>query len=132
MKLFFYSREQKVKKLDENGKAIPITIPVVKEVDGKETRVDEATGQFVQETKIRRDSFNVESVLRSYMISDDHIIVILNDGHEESQVVDQTLINAKKPPTKDNIKTDKARVFVASEISLSGDDAKRFFETFDV
>lgn len=116
---FFYDREQKVaKKVD--GKPIPITREVEKE-DG--TKVQEVVpGQFETETFIRKDSFNLDTVVRTHMVDEEHVVVMLNDGHEETQVVNQKLISKNKPATRDNVEDVKGRVWIVSEISIKGKD----------
>ena len=128
---FFYDREEKVRKLDETGLPIPITrkIPGVNEGDPE---IDEPVpGQFEIETKIRRDSFNIDAVIRSHMVNDDHVIVLLNDGHETTEKV-PILKNKLKPATPNNIIEEKQRMWVQSEIHLKGKDVKRYYSRYDV
>ena len=110
-KFFFFKREQQVAKKDENGHAI--------------MKVDDQgvpTKEVDTETVIRKDCINLEKIVRAHMITDTHVVVLLDDGHEESQVIDQRLKNPKKPPTRDNVEDVKGRVWVQSEISIKGED----------
>jgi len=131
MSQFFYNREQIVKKLDKELKPIPLT----RKVSGatpEDPEIDEIIpNQFVMEVLIRRDSFNTDAVIRSHMINENQIIVLLNDGHETTEKV-PVLKNKLKPAHPQNIVEEKTRVWIQSEISLTGEDVKRYFDKFDI
>jgi hypothetical protein len=126
MRFFHYTREVEKLKKDEAGKPIPILKVVTKE-DGSE--VQEPTGKFETEKQVLNDIFNLESVVRVHMVEPGHVVVLLNDGHEVTDVVEQRLKNPKKPPTPDNVENVKGRVWIQSEISIKGDEV---FELYKV
>jgi len=126
---FFFKREATVKKLDEQGSPIPLTQKVKKEIDGVETEVDEVIpGKFETEVKIYEDNFNLSKVIRSHTVSEGQLIVLLDDGHEETQKTPVLKNPAKKGPiTKNDIIEEKSRVWVQSEIMLTGDDVPAYY-----
>lgn len=125
-KFFQYSREVEKLKKDAEGKAIPITHEVVAE-DGTVT-VENIPGKFETEKHVMKDVFNLDTVVRVHMVEPDHVVVLLNDGHEVTDVVDQKLKNPKKPPTKDNVESIKGRVWIQSEISVKGEDVENLYK----
>lgn len=66
------------------------------------------------------DSFNMNSVVRSYEYEKGKLLVMLNDGHEESREVDNPT------PLKKGQQPERRRVWVVSEIHLEGYDVERF------
>lgn len=66
------------------------------------------------------DSFNMNSVVRSYEYEKGKLLVMLNDGHEESREVDNPT------PLKKGQQPERRRVWVVSEIHLEGYDVTRF------
>lgn len=64
------------------------------------------------------DSFNLDCVIRSYQVDADTLFVLLNDGHEESRVVDGP-VNSKQEPRRE-------RQWIASQIILQGQDIVNF------
>lgn len=111
---FFYSRKTEFYKLDTEGNKIPKTgedgVPIPQ--------------QFETEERIFQDSFNKHMVIRS-MEFPDHLIILLNDGHETTDV-QRTLKNPTKPASMTNINEVKTRIWVQSEIRLTGEDIDRF------
>lgn len=120
MSHFKYSRVTKVAKKDENGSAIPI-------LDEKGL----PTNQVETEEKVFQDTMNLDMVIRSYRASEEKLIVLLKDGHETTEKT-PVLINPKKPPVESNIREEKVRMWVQSEILLYGEDINRFFEALGV
>lgn len=114
---FFYTREKVVKKVDDKGTAI-----MKKDENGVDTK------EFETETKIFVDSFNINKVIRTHMLSEDHVVVLLDDGHEESQVVGQRKKNPNKGSTPDNMEEVKQRVWIQSEISVKGEEVQALHE----
>ena len=68
----------------------------------------------------RIDSFNLDFVIRTVEVDDGSIVVMLNDGHEQLFV--------KKTPSGKNgqLKIERVRDYVCSEIPLLKEDAERF------
>jgi hypothetical protein len=66
------------------------------------------------------DSFNMDCVVRSYEYERNKVLVMLNDGHEESREVENTA------PPKKGTAPERRRVWVVSEIYLEGNDVTRF------
>lgn len=96
---FFYNREVVVGKSDD-GKT-----------DIKETR---------------RDSFNPELVIRSYEHQKGKLLILLADGHEETQEIPVTNKSGKITGYQ------KQRNWMQSEIYLNEEDTKRYREYFDI
>lgn len=71
------------------------------------------------------DSFNIDSVVRTFEYEKGKIYVLLNDGHEES----------REAPTYSNsgrqTGSERRRQWVVSEIYLEGDDVVRFRNYFN-
>lgn len=127
---FFFTRKVTVKKVDDKGNPIPVTISVEKEVDGVKTQVEEPIpGQFVTEEKLVTDSFNLQKVVRTHTLEDERVVALLDDGHEETQK-NPTLKNPNKrgPITKADIIEEKTRVWVQSEIVILKEEAEEFYE----
>jgi len=120
-KHFFYTREKQEVKKDENGVAVPL----------KDEAGAVIPGKFETTTVFMKDSFNTDKVIRTHMLTPTHVVVLLEDGHEESQVVNQTLKNKNKPATPDNIEYVKQRVWIQSEISVKGDEVAKLFEALE-
>jgi len=121
MKAFKYKREVTVAKKGEDGQPIP--------------RLDEhgnvMEGLYEIEKTIAYDVINLDLVVRSYQMAEDQVLVLLNDGHEVTEK-QRALKNAKRPPTIDNIIEVKERVYVQSEILLTGEDIERFYSALEV
>lgn len=117
---FKYSREVEVVKKDEKGNKVPLIVEGVP-VEGK----------FEKEKVIVNDTLNTDEVLRSVAYDEDSILVILKDGHEESQVQPK-LKNPKHGPIASNIIENRQRVWVQSEIILKGKDVERFYNSIGV
>lgn len=100
-KFFHFTREQVVKKKDEKGQFI-----FKKDEQGNPTK------EFETETFYRDDFFNLDKVIRAHMIDDDHVLVLLDDGHEETQEVPKV--------EKNKIVQSRVRSWVQSEISVKG------------
>jgi len=117
-KHFFYTREVQVVKKDEQGNAIPL----------KDEKGEVVKGKFETEPAYREDSFNLSKVIRTHMVDDTHVIVLLDDGHEVTEKTPE-LKNPSKPAHPQNIIEVKSRVWVQSEISIKGEEAvQRLFE----
>jgi len=101
-KFFFYTREVNVAKKDDQGNAIPL----------KDEQGNVIPKKFETVTEKRRDSFNLDTVIRTHMLSEEHVIVLLNDGHEEAQDVPKM--------EKGKIVQGRQRGWVQSEISIKG------------
>lgn len=120
MKSFSYQRESIVYKKDENGNKIPLYETVE---EGSSTRTDGKIdkiipGKFETESVWVEDYFNLENYVRAVTIENGSIVVMLNDGHEESREI-PTLKNDKKPASLANIKMERQRQYVCSEIVIS-------------
>lgn len=116
---FLYTREEEKKKLDENGKAIPI-----KDAEGKQTGVETYKVSFT-------DSFDITRVIRTHTLEEgEKVIVLLDDGHETTEKVPVLKNKNKKGPVgPSDIVEEKQRVWVQSEIVLRGEDVRRYFDT---
>ena len=83
------------------------------------TRKEAVKGKTKDEVptiKERVDSFNINEVLKTIEVDDGALLIILNDGHEESR---QVGLNKKGEAVRE-------RQFVASQIVLEGVDVARF------
>jgi hypothetical protein len=118
-KHFFYSRQAEAFKKDENGNKIAVMKEVLGEGDEQPT-FEPIPGQFEKEIVTYIDSFNIDKVIRTHHVAPDQLVVLLDDGHEITDVVEHKLINPKKPPTQDNVTVVKGRVWVQSEILVKG------------
>jgi hypothetical protein len=92
MPQFFYSREMEVGK-NEDG---------------------------TSKVEVFTDSFNVDKVIRSYEYEKGKILVLLDDGHEDSDYKQVPKPNGKGFEIK------KERQWKQSEIYLNEEDTKRF------
>jgi hypothetical protein len=119
-KFFKYTRTKKEIKKDELGE-------VVYQLDETGQKIKD-NPEYV-ETKFT-DVFNLDLVIRVHMISKDHVVILLNDGHEESQNI-TTVKDKRKPPTGTNLIETRQRQFVQSEISIFGDDIPKLYEILD-
>ena len=117
---FKYQREVEIVKKDKEGNKIPLVVEGVP-VEGK----------FEKETVNVTDTFNTDEVLRSVAYDENSILVILKDGHEESQIQPK-LKNPKHGPIASNIIENRQRVWVQSEILLKGTDVDRFYKNIGV
>lgn len=99
------------------------TRSVTKQVKNTADKENDST---VSETLTFRESLNLNKVIRSVMRDTDTLIVLLDDGHEESIEV----VPEDRDPKTMKVKREgvKKRLFLASEIELHGDDIGRFFE----
>lgn len=107
---FFYKREAKVAKKDSNGEAIPL----------KDNQGNVIPGKFETETVFRTDSFNTDKIIRTHMVNEEHVIVLLDDGHES---LEQVPVREKNKIVQKN-----QRTWVQSEISVTGKDVERLHE----
>jgi hypothetical protein len=120
MNSFDYKREVTVFKLDEKGNKIPLYETVQ---DPSSTRTDGTIdkvipGKFETETKWVEDYVNLDTYVRAVTLEDGKVVLMLNDGHEESREVG-VLKNKRKPPTPDNVTIERQRQFVCSEIIIA-------------
>lgn len=77
--------------------------------------------------KTFRDSFNINKVIRSVSMENGELLVLLDDLHERSQEVpDIDLRTNKMKGTK------RQRNTFQSEITLSVDDAERFYKQTNI
>lgn len=125
MKFFSYTREVKVKKLDESGNPIP------KQVDVDPTKiVQEAKPiEYETETKYFEDFFDIERVIRGVSTKENQMVILLDDGHEVTEATPR-LKDPRKAATPSNVQYEKQRNWVQSEITLTGDDAERFRKVY--
>lgn len=123
---FKYSRKREVVKKYANGDPIPL---VVKKEDGTEEVIP---GKFETEFVWKTDTINLDMLIRTHELDDSRVIVLLNDGHEESQKVPVGLKNAKKGMTPNNINYEKQITWVQSEITLEKkEDIERLYKVLD-
>ena len=120
MRSFSYQRESILYKKDEKGNKIPVIETIV---DPSSTRTDGTIdrvvpGKFETESVWVEDYINLENYVRAVTIENGSIVIMLNDGHEESREV-PTLKNDKKPASMANIKMERQRQYVCSEIVIS-------------
>lgn len=108
-KHFFYTREKQVVRKGEDGKAIP-------KKDETGTLVP---GEFETDTVYVDDSFNLDKVIRTHMINEESVVVLLDDGHEVTEKVPE-LKNPNKAAHPNNIQEVKQRAWVQSEINIKG------------
>lgn len=66
-----------------------------------------------------QDALNTDYIIRVYTISEDNVVVLLADGHEDGQYVEVPKSNGK------GIEIKKERRWVQSEITLDKEDADR-------
>jgi hypothetical protein len=116
MRSFSYQRESIIFKKDEKGVKIPLTAEVTDE-NGVATK-QVVPGKFETESVWVEDYFNLENYVRAVTIENGSIVIMLNDGHEESREV-PILKNDKKPASLANIKMERQRQYVCSEIVIS-------------
>lgn len=127
---FFFERETTVKQLDKDGNPIPETVTVEKEENGEKVQVEEPVpGRFKTEKRIVIDTLNLNKVIRTHTLENGTIIVLLDDGHEETQK-NPVLKNPGKsgPITKKDIIEEKSRVWVQSEILILKSQAEEFYK----
>jgi hypothetical protein len=77
-------------------------------------------------TRTYRDSFNVDKVIRSVTVESGEVIILLDDMHEQLQMVQSVNPKTNKVFNKEKM------VAVQSEITLSVDDGLRFFEITNI
>jgi hypothetical protein len=65
------------------------------------------------------DSFNLDCVIRSHQVDENSLLVLLNDGHEESREI-------PLPQTSRTGETKRERQWIVSQIFLEGDDILNF------
>lgn len=112
-KFFFYTREAEVPKKDDQGNGIPL----------KDEQGNVIPKKFETEKVKRRDSFNLEKVIRTHMINEEHVIVLLDDGHEEAQDVPKM--------EKNKIVQARQRAWVQSEISVRGEEVNKLYTALE-
>jgi len=126
---FFYERKAFENKLDETGNPIPLTVKKAGATPEDPETEEVVPGKFVQEEVTYTDSFNTNRVIRTHTVRKGQIVVLLDDGHEETQKTPVLKNPAKRGPiTKADITEEKNRVYLQSEILLVGQDAVRFYE----
>jgi len=95
------------------------TRKVQKQLEGTEGVENVVTSSY-------RDSLNLDMVIRSVTLETGEVVVLLNDMHEQTQ--QYPIVNEK---TK-KVTYKEAKSIVQSEITLSVEDGKRFFEATSV
>jgi hypothetical protein len=81
----------------------------------------------IEGEKTYRDSFNIDTVIRSVQLEDDKVLVLLSDLHERTQQVPEI-----------DIKTNKVKGYrrerntFQSEITLSKEDGERFYKLLNI
>lgn len=108
-KHFIYSKTVQALKVDDQGSPIPL----------KNDKDEVIKGKFETEDKILKDSFNSDYVLRTYAKSDNEVIVLLDDGHEETHKMQAI--------EKNKIVEKNQRSWLQSEIQLQGEDVQRWY-----
>lgn len=73
-----------------------------------------------QEVKLT-DSFDIDRVIRSMSMSEDTMLVLLDDGYESAENVE--FVKNNKVDTK------RERIWKQSQIIISGEDCKRFIDS---
>lgn len=116
-KFFFYTREVQVTKKDDAGQPIPL----------KDDKGEVVPGKFETVTEERIDSFQISKVIRTHMINPEHVVVLLDDGHETTEKTPE-LKNPNKPAHPTNIIEVKNRVWVQSEISVKGKEVAELYD----
>ena len=96
---FFYRRKEKIKKVDHS--------------------TTEETFDYV----LRKDSFNLDKVVRSIEMHDGSVLVLLNDIHERT--TESPNINTKNNKVNGMV---RKRDTYQSEIYLSPEDGERFYK----
>lgn len=127
LKHFFYTRKETVKKLDENGKPIPLTRKVPGE-EGKPDVEEPIPGKFVTEVVEYTDSFNTDLVIRTHRVDENKAIVLLSDGHESTETIDYKLKNPKGARVPTNMEPVRGRVWIQSEIVVEGKELEKLYE----
>ena len=129
---FFFTRKAQEQKLDEAGNPIPLTRKVPGVNPGDPETEEVVPNKFVTEEVTYKDSFNVSKVIRTHTVKKGQIVVLLDDGHEETQ---KTPVlknpNKKGPITKADITEEKNRVYLQSEILLIGEEAESFYKLLE-
>ena len=115
-KFFTYTRTKNVAKKDVDGKPV-----LKKDADGNDIE-----GQPEVEFKTLTDIINTDKIIRVHMLEEDHVIVLLDDGHEVTEKV-PVLKNKKLPPRPDNVIEEKQRSYMQSEISIKGEDVQKLY-----
>jgi hypothetical protein len=116
-KFFSYTRTKKEAKKDDQGQ-------IIYKLDEQGQPIKDQP-EMIEKNFV--DWFNLDYVLRTFTVSDDHVVVLLDDGHEESQSV-TALKNKFKPATPQNLTEQRQRQYVQSEISVKGADIQRLHE----
>ena len=116
-KFFSYTRTKQEAKKDDKGQ-------IIYKLDEQGQPIKDQP-ELVEKKFV--DWFNLDYVLRTFTVSEDHVVVLLDDGHEESQSV-TALKNKFKPPTAGNLVEQRQRQYVQSEISVKGEDIQRLHE----
>lgn len=128
--VFKYSRKKVVNKKDSEGKLIPVLQPVIE--NGITVRMDPVPGKFETEELWRTDYINLGKMIRTHEMDDGSVIVLLDDGHDETQKVPVSLKNPKKGPVEGNIVSEKQTHWVQSEILIQKpEDVQRLYNSLD-
>lgn len=114
---FLFTRSETKNKLDEKGQPVFIL-----DENGEPTKdVEKITTSL-------EDSFNVSRVIRTHRLNATTAVILLDDGHEVTEKVPVLKNpNKKGPITQADVTQAKERVWVQSEITLSGDDCDRWY-----
>ena len=74
-----------------------------------------------EDDKVFTDSFNLNKVVRSVQVDDNKVLVLLDDTHDRSEDVPDV-----DPKTGKTRGTKRERNTYSTEITLTGEDIKRF------
>jgi len=75
--------------------------------------------------KVYEDFFNTECVVRGVWVDDDTQVLLLNDRHEASEIIEPALFNKEGKKVREAV---KSRISKVSEIYLTKEDALKFQE----
>ena len=95
------------------------TRKVQKQLEGTEGVENVVTSSY-------RDSLNLDMVIRSVTLETGEVVVLLSDMHEQTQ--QQPIVN----PKTNKVTYKEFKNIVQSEITLSPEDGRRFFEVTSV
>ena len=79
-----------------------------------------------QEFKIYRDSFNIEKVIRTITMSDERLLVLLDDLHQRYEEVPLKSLKGNPKGTKRELNTFQTEIF------LENSDAARFYKLTNI
>lgn len=80
-------------------------------------------------TKPYFDCFSIDCVVRGFWVNEETFVVILNDGHEATNIIKPAVRNKEGKVVGEPI---KERQYMLSEILLDYADAMRFKKLFEI